>query len=149
MKAVIQRTDHASVSIEGEVTASIGQGYLVLLGVTGDDTEDDMKKLVKKMIDLRLFQDENGKTNLSIEDVAGELLVVSQFTLLADCRKGRRPSFFKAGDPDRACRMYEAFIEECRKRVAVVRHGEFGAYMKISIVNDGPFTIVLDSDDLS
>ena len=110
MKAVIQRVSKASVTIDGETVSSIGKGYLVLLGVAGDDTEDSMKKLVKKMIDLRIFQDENGKTNLSIEDVGGELLVVSQFTLLADCRKGRRPSFVKAGDPKEAKRMYEAFI---------------------------------------
>ena len=148
MKAVIQRVEEASVTIDGIKTASIGQGYLVLLGVAGDDTEKDVKKLAKKIIDLRLFQDENGKTNLSIEDVKGEVLVVSQFTLLADCSKGRRPSFFKAGDPDSACRLYEDFVEECGKRVPV-KHGEFAAVMKIGLINDGPFTIVLDSEELS
>jgi D-tyrosyl-tRNA(Tyr) deacylase len=148
MKAVIQRVEQASVTIEGERTAAIGQGYLVLLGVGGDDTESDIKKLAKKMIDLRLFMDQQGKTNLSIENVGGELLVVSQFTLLADCRKGRRPSFFKAGDPANACRLYEAFLEECRKRVPV-KHGEFGAVMKVELINDGPFTIVLDSKELA
>lgn len=147
MKAVIQRVEEASVTIDGVKTAAIGQGYLVLLGVAGDDTDADIKKLAKKMIDLRLFQDENGKTNLSIEDVKGEILVVSQFTLLADCRKGRRPSFFKAGDPDKACKLYEAFIEECAKRVPV-QHGEFAAVMKVGLTNDGPFTIVLDSTEL-
>lgn len=148
MKAVVQRVSHASVTIDGEKTAEIGQGYLVLLGVAEADTQEQMEKLVKKMIDLRIFQDENGKTNLSIEDVKGELLVVSQFTLLADCRKGRRPSFIKAGNPEKAKAMYEAFMEECRKRVPVVCHGEFGADMKVELVNDGPFTIVLDSDEL-
>ena len=148
MKAVIQRVEQASVTIEGTRTAAISQGYLVLLGVAGDDTETDVKKLAKKLIDLRLFLDENGKTNLSIEDVGGEILVVSQFTLLADCRKGRRPSFFKAGDPANACRLYEAFVEECGKRVPV-SHGEFGAAMKVELINDGPFTIVLDSGELA
>ena len=148
MKAVIKRVSKASVTIDGETVSSIGKGYLVLLGVAGDDTEDSMKKLVKKMIDLRIFQDENGKTNLSIEDVGGELLVVSQFTLLADCRKGRRPSFVKAGDPKEAKRMYEAFIEECKKRIANTFHGEFGADMKVDLQNDGPFTIILDSNEL-
>ncbi len=147
MKAVIQRVERASVSVGQRECASIGQGCLVLLGVAGDDDETDMKKLAKKMIDLRIFQDGNGKTNLSIEDIGGELLIVSQFTLMADCRKGRRPSFIKAGDPEKACRMYEAFCKECRKRVPVFQ-GEFGADMKVELVNDGPFTIVLDSRDL-
>lgn len=148
MKAVIQRVERASVTIDGKKTASIGQGYLVLLGVEGNDKEEDMKKLAKKTIDLRIFQDENGKTNLSIEDVKGEILVVSQFTLLADCRKGRRPSFIRAGDPAAACSMYEKFVQECRKRVSGVRQGEFGADMKVELVNDGPFTILLDSREL-
>lgn len=148
MKAVIQRVTQASVSIDGNVVGQIGKGLMVLLGVTKDDNEESLKKLAKKMIDLRIFMDENGKTNLSIEDVGGELLVVSQFTLLADCRKGRRPSFVGAGDPQEACRIYEAFIEECRHRVPVVEHGEFGAEMAVEIHNDGPFTIVLDTDNL-
>ena len=100
------------------------------------------------MLILRIFSDENGKTNLSIEDIGGELLVVSQFTLLADCRKGRRPSFIKAGNPAEAEKMYREFIEECKKRVQTVKHGEFGAYMQVELINDGPFTIVLDSDEL-
>lgn len=148
MRAVIQVVQEASVTIEGQVTGRIGQGYLVLLGVAENDTDEQMKKLVKKMIDLRIFPDENGKTNLSIEDVNGDIMVVSQFTLLADCKKGRRPSFIKAGNPEKAKRMYEEFMKECEKRIGKVAHGEFGADMKVALVNDGPFTIVLDSDEL-
>ena len=148
MKAIIQRVSRASVTIEEKVVGAIGQGYLVLLGVAQGDTVEIMEKLVKKMIDLRIFQDENGKTNLSIEDVGGEILVVSQFTLLADCKKGRRQSFIKAGDPKTAEEMYELFIEECKKRISKVEHGSFGSDMKVELVNDGPFTIILDSDEL-
>lgn len=148
MKAVIQLVSRAAVTVEQQEKREIGQGYVILLGVAEGDTEEIMKKMVKKIIDLRLFQDENGKTNLSLEDVGGELLVVSQFTLLADCRKGRRPSSVKAGSPAEAKKMYEAFIEECRTRIDTVKHGEFGAYMQVELVNDGPFTIVLDSDEL-
>lgn len=148
MKAIIQRVSRASVTIEEKVVGAIGQGYLVLLGVAQGDTVEIMEKLVKNMIDLRIFQDENGKTNLSIEDVGGEILVVSQFTLLADCKKGRRPSFIKAGDPKTAEEMYELFIEECKKRISKVEHGSFGSDMKVELVNDGPFTIILDSDEL-
>lgn len=149
MKAVIQRVSTAQVTVDGKVIGSIGDGYLVLLGVAKDDTEEDIKKLANKMIGLRIFQDENGKTNLSLQDVNGELLIVSQFTLLADCRKGRRPSFVKAGDPARANDLYEKFIAFCKEQIPVVEHGEFGADMKISLVNDGPFTIVLDSSELN
>lgn len=148
MKAVIQLVSKAAVTVEGEEKREIGPGYVILLGVAEGDTEETMKKMVKKIIDLRLFQDENGKTNLSVEDVKGDFLVVSQFTLLADCRKGRRPSFVKAGNPAEAKKIYEAFIEECKKRIDTVKHGEFGAYMQVELVNDGPFTIVLDSDEL-
>lgn len=148
MKAVIQVVSRASVTIEEKEKREIGRGYVVLLGVAEEDTEKDLQKLCKKMIDLRIFHDENGKTNLSLEDVEGELLVVSQFTLLADCRKGRRPSFIKAGNPEKAEKMYRTFIEECKKRVRTVEHGEFGAYMQVELVNDGPFTIILDSADL-
>lgn len=148
MKAVIQLVSRAAVTVERQEKREIGRGYVILLGVAEGDTEEIMKKMVKKIIDLRLFQDENGKTNLSLEDVGGELLVVSQFTLLADCRKGRRPSFVKAGSPAEAKRMYEAFIKECRNRIDTVKHGEFGAYMQVELVNDGPFTIVLDSNEL-
>lgn len=148
MKAVIQLVSKATVTVEREEKREIGPGYVILLGVAEGDTEETMKKMVKKIIDLRLFQDENGKTNLSVEDVKGDFLVVSQFTLLADCRKGRRPSFVKAGNPAEAKKIYEAFIEECKKRIDTVKHGEFGAYMQVELVNDGPFTIVLDSDEL-
>lgn len=148
MKAVIQLVSKAAVTVEREEKREIGPGYVILLGVAEGDTEETTKKMVKKIIDLRLFQDENGKTNLSVEDVKGDFLVVSQFTLLADCRKGRRPSFVKAGNPAEAKKIYEAFIEECKKRIDTVKHGEFGAYMQVELVNDGPFTIVLDSDEL-
>lgn len=148
MKAVIQLVSKAAVTVEREEKREIGPGYVILLGVAEGDTEETMKKMVKKIIDLRLFQDGNGKTNLSVEDVKGDFLVVSQFTLLADCRKGRRPSFVKAGNPAEAKKIYEAFIEECKKRIDTVKHGEFGAYMQVELVNDGPFTIVLDSDEL-
>lgn len=148
MKAVIQLVSKAAVTVEREEKREIGPGYVILLGVAEGDTEETMKKMVKKIIDLRLFQDENGKTNLSVEDVKGDFLVVSQFTLLADCRKGRRPSFVKAGNPAEAKKIYEAFIEECKKRIDTVKHGEFSAYMQVELVNDGPFTIVLDSDEL-
>lgn len=148
MKAVIQLVSKAAVTVEREEKREIGPGYVILLGVAEGDTEETMKKMVKKIIDLRLFQDENGKTNLSVEDVKGDFLVVSQFTLLADCRKGRRPSFVKAGNPAEAKKIYEAFIEECKKRIDTVKHGEFGAYMQVELVNDGTFTIVLDSDEL-
>ena len=148
MKAVIQLVSKAAVTVEREEKREIGPGYVILLGVAEGDTEETMKKMVKKIIDLRLFQDENGKTSLSVEDVKGDFLVVSQFTLLADCRKGRRPSFVKAGNPAEAKKIYEAFIEECKKRIDTVKHGEFGAYMQVELVNDGPFTIVLDSDEL-
>lgn len=149
MKAVIQRVSEASVSIDGKVVGSIGLGYMVLLGVAADDTEKDIQKLANKMIGLRIFQDDQGKTNLSLKDVDGQLLIVSQFTLLADCRKGRRPSFIKAGDPVKAKQLYEQFLEVCREDIAVVEHGEFGADMKISLINDGPFTIILDSNELN
>ncbi len=148
MRVVVQRVSRAAVRISDRPVGSIGNGLLVLLGIAEDDTEETMKKVVKKMIDLRIFQDENDKTNLSLEDVGGELLVVSQFTLLADCKKGRRPSFIKAGSPGKAKKLYEAFLRECKTRIPVVEHGEFGAKMQVDLVNEGPFTIVLDSEDL-
>ena len=148
MRAVIQRVTEASVTVEGRLTGKIGPGLMVLLGVAKSDTEKEMDILVKKLTGLRIFQDEEGKTNLSIQDVDGEMLVVSQFTLLADCRKGRRPSFVHAGDPDKARQTSEAFVRACREKVNKVETGEFGAYMQVSLVNDGPFTIVLDTDTL-
>ena len=148
MKAVVQRVTEASVTVEGKEAGRIGPGLMVLLGVAKADTEKELEILVKKLTGLRIFQDGDGKTNLSIQDVDGEMLVVSQFTLLADCRKGRRPSFVHAGDPDRAKELYLAFVEACRDKVKKVETGEFGAYMQVSLVNDGPFTIVLDTDTL-
>ena len=147
MRAVIQRVSRAEVSVEGKTAGAIGPGLLVLLGVAEDDTEKDLDMLVRKVTELRIFQDSQGKTNLSLTDVDGEMLVVSQFTLLADCRKGRRPSFFKAGNPAKAESMYEDFIHACRKIVRKVEHGVFGAVMDVSLVNQGPFTIVLDTLD--
>ena len=144
MKFVIQRVTEASVTIDGKVSGKIGKGFLVLIGVGQDDTKEIADKFIKKLIGLRIFDDENGKTNLSLKDVDGELLLVSQFTLYANCKKGNRPSFVEAGDPQQAEELYEYIIEECRKQVPVVETGEFGADMKVSLLNDGPFTIILD-----
>ncbi len=148
MRFVIQRVTDSSVVIDGETVGKIGKGYLVLIGVSDTDTEAVADKMVKKMIGLRIFEDENGKTNLSLADVGGSLLLVSQFTLYANCRKGNRPSFIEAGSPDRAEALYEYIIAECRKSVPDVQTGRFGAEMKVSLVNDGPFTILLDSETL-
>ena len=148
MKFVIQRVKHASVTVDEAVIGKIEKGFLVLIGVSNDDTKEIADKLVKKLVGLRIFEDENGKTNLSLADVDGSLLLVSQFTLYANCKKGYRPSFIEAGAPDMANEMYEYIIEECKKTVPVVERGEFGADMKVELLNDGPFTIVLDSRDL-
>lgn len=147
MRIVLQRVTRASVSVEGKMIGAIKNGFLVLLGVSDTDTEAVADKLVDKLCKLRIFQDENGKTNLSLADVGGELLVVSQFTLYADCRKGNRPSFVKAGGAELANHLYEYVIEKCKSYVGKVEHGEFGAYMQIELLNDGPFTIVLDSEE--
>lgn len=146
MRIVLQRVTHASVTVEEKVIGRIGQGFLVLLGVSDTDTEEIADKMVDKLCKLRIFQDEQGKTNLSLADVGGELLVVSQFTLYADCKKGNRPSFVKAGEPNLANRLYEYVVKRCRMYVDKVEHGEFGADMKVELLNDGPFTLVLDSD---
>jgi len=148
MRFVIQRVKEASVTVEGNVIGAIGRGFMVLIGVCQEDTRETADKMIRKMINMRIFQDENDKTNLALSDVNGELLLVSQFTLYADCRKGNRPSFIKAGSPDLANEIYEYIISECRKQVPKVEKGEFGADMKVSLINDGPFTIVLDSQDL-
>ena len=148
MRFVIQRVKEASVTVDGNVIGAIGRGFMVLIGVCQEDTRETADKMIRKMINMRIFQDENDKTNLALSDVNGELLLVSQFTLYADCRKGNRPSFIKAGSPDLANELYEYIISECRKQVPKVEKGEFGADMKVSLINDGPFTIVLDSDDL-
>ena len=144
MKFVIQRVTEASVTIDGRVSGSIGKGFLVFIGVGQEDTREIADKFIKKLIGLRIFDDEEGKTNLALKDVDGQLLLVSQFTLYANCKKGNRPSFVEAGAPQQAEELYEYIIEECRKQVPVVETGEFGADMKVSLLNDGPFTIILD-----
>ena len=148
MRFVIQRVTEGNVAIDGKICGSIKKGFVVLIGVGQADTKETADKLVKKMLGLRIFEDENGKTNLSLDSVGGELLLISQFTLYADCRHGNRPGFIDAGAPDMAKALYEYIIEECKKSVPVVQQGEFGADMKVSLVNDGPFTIILDSDKL-
>ena len=148
MRFVIQRVKHSSVSVDGEVIGKIGRGYMVLIGVCDADDEAVADRLVDKMIKLRINEDENGKTNLSLADVDGALLLISQFTLYADCKKGNRPSFVKAGSPDHTNALYEYIIEKCRERVPVVEKGSFGAEMEVELVNDGPFTVILDSDTL-
>ena len=148
MKAVIQRVTQAQVQIEGNVVGSIGKGFLILLGVGQNDSEEQVEKLWSKIFRMRIFADENGKTNLSLGDAAGEVLVVSQFTLYADCRRGNRPSFTKAGSPDSANALYERFVERVRRDVERVETGEFGADMQVSLQNDGPVTILLDTDEL-
>ena len=144
MKFVIQIVTEASVTIDGKVSGQIGKGFLVFIGVGQEDTKEIADKFIKKLIGLRIFDDEEGKTNLALKDVDGQLLLVSQFTLYANCRKGNRPSFVEAGAPQQAEELYEYIIEECRKQVPVVETGEFGADMKVSLLNDGPFTIILD-----
>ena len=148
MRFVIQVVKEASVKVEGETVGQIGKGYLVLIGVSDSDTEAVADKMIRKMTGLRIFADENGKTNLSLADVGGSLLLVSQFTLYANCKKGNRPSFIEAGAPDKAEALYEYIIRECRKTVPDVQTGKFGAEMAVSLVNDGPFTILLDSEDI-
>ena len=148
MRFVIQRVTDASVTIDGEISGKIGKGYLVLIGVADTDTKEIADKMIRKMIGLRIFEDESGKTNLSLDQVGGELLLISQFTLYANCKKGNRPSFIEAGKPDMAEKMYEYIISRCKEQVTVVERGKFGADMKVSLVNDGPFTIVLDSEKL-
>ena len=148
MRFVIQRVTNSSVKVDGEVIGQIRKGFMVLIGVADTDTKEIADKMIKKMIGLRIFEDENGKTNLSLEAVEGELLLISQFTLYANCKKGNRPSFIEAGKPDMAEEMYEYIIDRCKEQVPVVERGKFGADMKVSLVNDGPFTIVLDSERL-
>ena len=148
MRFVIQRVTEASVTIDGDISGKIGKGYLVLIGVADTDTKEIADKMIRKMIGLRIFEDEQGKTNLSLADVDGGLLLVSQFTLYANCKRGNRPSFIEAGKPDMANETYEYIIEKCRESVDEVQTGEFGADMKVQLLNDGPFTILLDSDQL-
>ena len=148
VKIVLQRVLEADVKIDGEIKGKIGKGYVLLLGVSNEDTKEIADKMIEKISRLRIFEDENGKTNLSIDQVDGEVLVVSQFTLYADCKKGNRPSFTKAGEPQMAEQLYEYIIEQCKKEIPVVEHGSFGADMKISLLNDGPFTVILDSAEI-
>lgn len=148
MRFVIQRVTESEVKVDGEVLGRIGKGFLVLIGVSGSDTREIADKMVKKLLGLRIFEDEQGKTNLSLDAVGGELLLISQFTLYANCKKGNRPNFIEAGAPEMAEEMYEYIIGKCRESVEVVEQGRFGADMKVSLVNDGPFTILLDSETL-
>ena len=148
MKLVLQRVKHASVSIDGNCVGKIRKGLLVLLGVGKDDTEEVADKMFDKMMKLRIFADEDGKTNKSIQDIQGELLIVSQFTLYANCKKGNRPSFLEAGSPQEAEELYEYFLELANSKYGSCQHGEFGADMQISLCNDGPFTIILDSEEI-
>ncbi|MBR0131177.1 MAG: D-tyrosyl-tRNA(Tyr) deacylase [Firmicutes bacterium] len=148
MRFVIQRVQHASVTIDGQVTGRIDQGFMVLIGIAQSDTKEIADRLVKKMCGLRIFEDENGKTNLSLADVDGKLLLISQFTLYADCKKGNRPSFIDSGKPDMASPLYDYICDEAEKYVPGVQRGIFGADMKVELLNDGPFTILLDSDTL-
>ena len=146
MRLVVQRVLQAEVQVDGQSIGKIGRGFLVLVGVGKDDTKEIADKYLKKLLGLRIFEDENGKTNLSLADVNGELLLVSQFTLYANCRKGNRPSFIEAGAPDEANKLYEYIISEASKQVPVVEHGIFGADMKVSLENDGPFTVIFDEN---
>lgn len=148
MRVLIQRVTEARVDVDGACIGQIGKGYLVLFGVADGDTKEMADKLFDKMIKLRIFPDENGKSNLSLKDVNGELLIVSQFTLYADCKKGNRPSFINAGKPDLANELYEYFKSLAVKEFGKVESGEFGADMKVSLLNDGPFTILLDSSEI-
>lgn len=148
MRFVIQRTAEASVMVEGDIIGKIKKGFLVFIGVTHSDTKEIADKMIKKLIGLRIFEDDAGKTNLSLKDVNGEILLVSQFTLYADCKKGNRPSFINAASPEDANYLYEYIIKKCSENHLTVQTGQFGADMKVSLVNDGPFTVILDSEDL-
>ncbi len=148
MKFVIQRVLKSSVSVDGEVVGAIDRGYMVLVGLGQGDDESIADKMIDKMVKLRIFEDEEGKTNLSIDDVGGQILLVSQFTLYANCKKGNRPSFIDALDPAESERLYEYIVKKTSERIAVVEKGIFGADMKVEILNDGPFTVILDSDEI-
>ena len=148
MRFLIQRVTQASVEVENQMIGSIRTGFLVFVGISSTDTEEIADKMVKKLIGLRIFEDENGKTNLDIKTVGGEMLIISQFTLYADCKKGNRPSFIRAGAPEPANELYQYIIRRCRQEIARVEEGSFGAEMKVSLLNDGPFTIWLDSEDI-
>lgn len=145
MRTVVQRVSSASVTVDGNVIGKINKGFLILLGIKSTDTKQDVDYMVKKVINLRIFRDENDKMNLSLKDVNGELLIVSQFTLYGDASGGNRPSFIEAGKPDIAIPLYEYFVSECRKKINLVQTGEFGADMKVELLNDGPVTIIMES----
>ena len=148
MRFVIQRVKQANVQVDQKVVGEISQGYLVFVGITDTDNQEIADKMIHKLLNLRIFEDEEGKTNLSMENVHGELLIISQFTLYADCRKGNRPSFVNAGKPEFANKIYEYIVQKCSETVPHVEKGIFGAHMEVSLVNLGPFTIVLDSDEI-
>ena len=148
MRAVLSKVKSASVRVDGKTIGQIGEGFLILLGVTHEDTEIQCQKLADKLCSLRIFDDENDKINLSLDDVGGELLVVSQFTLYGNCRKGRRPEFLNAARPELAIPLYEKFVELCREKGYHVETGEFGAHMEVESVNNGPFTLIVDTNDL-
>ena len=148
MRAVLTRVKHASVTIDGKVHGQIGEGFLILLGVTHEDTEAQAVKLADKLTGLRIFEDENGKMNRGLDEVKGELLIISQFTLYGNCKKGRRPEFLAAARPEVAIPLYEKFVALCREKGFHTETGEFGAYMQVDSLNDGPLTIILDTDTL-
>ncbi len=148
MKFVIQRVSQAEVVVEEQSVGKIDQGLMVLVSICNSDTKEIADKLINKLIHLRIFEDENGKSNLSVQDIHGNLLIISQFTLYADCRKGNRPSYINAGNPDLTNELYEYIIAQCQKEFPNVQHGIFGAYMKVSLLNDGPFTIIFDSEQM-
>lgn len=148
MRFLIQRVKKASVTVDSQVIGEIDSGFLVFVGICDTDNVTIADKMIKKLIGLRIFEDENGKTNLDLKAVCGQLLIVSQFTLYADCKKGNRPSFIRAGEPQKANLLYEYIIEKCSLEIAHVEHGSFGADMKVSLINDGPFTVMLDSDEI-
>ena len=148
MKFVIQRVTEASCTVDGTVIGEIGNGFCVFIGVSNEDTQEIADKMIKKLIGMRIFEDENGKANLALHDVGGSLLLISQFTLYADCKKGNRPSFINAGNPELANNLYEYIISKCKEQISNVQTGSFGADMKIALRNDGPFTIILDSKEL-
>ena len=146
MRIVVQRVKHASVTIEKKMHGKINQGFLVLLGISSEDTQKDADYLIKKLVKLRIFEDENEKMNLDLSQVNGELLIISQFTLYANCKEGNRPSFIEAAKPDKAIPLYEYFVKECKKSIKKVETGIFGADMKVELLNDGPVTIIIDSN---
>lgn len=148
MKFLIQRVNHASVEVNNKIIGSIKNGFLIFIGICDKDTEEIADKMIKKTCSLRIFSDEQGKTNLSLQDVGGQLLLVSQFTLYANCKKGNRPSFIEAGSPEHAEKLYEYIINKAKEYISTVETGSFGAYMKVSLENDGPFTIMLNSEEL-